>query len=439
MELSEAFYAGLSLVGDEALEKASKDKEEFVKLYDVVVNNFKGPGVLDGQGNATKTKASSAITVKEGQSPNIKLYNDMAAAMSAVIGTRKIRSGIPQAVYLTGNKWNDDVRKFQLPAEKSFGMKDYNSSDVILRYGNTFVGISLKKKPSAVADSPTLINNSFATFLKGPDLKSLETKINDIRTTFYANIIKEACMPNGPLGDLTNGMTASDILKLDPNKKQDADKIFNLKVKRLKSDGKSENIPLINLKGTDEIARGGNPRLPIKTRQDFRKFVNEKLYSSPNKVNPLFQAFLDAMNDPKVSNMIADSLLNKTLKLKLLDILPTWSKNDFLFYLVEGVGQVNTNLTPNVATANIKDIHSVMITMTRLAKLPSSLVFDKTKTGTGAARVNFTLLKGKYKILDIVLRYKGNFFSMPQFLGTTTPEFNKLVKQGDKMLTGVGR
>ena len=75
-----------------------------------------------------------------------------------------------------------------------------------------------------------------------------------------------------------------------------------------------------------------------------------------------------------------------------------------------------------------------MITMVNLAKLPASLVFDKTKTGTGAARVNFTLLKGKYKILDIVLRYKGNFFSMPQFLGTTTPEFNKLVKQGDKFL-----
>ncbi len=275
MELSEAFYAGLSLVGDEALEKASKDKEEFVKLYDVVVNNFKGPGVLDGQGNATKTKASAAITVKEGQSPNIKLYNDMAAAMSAVIGTRKIKSGIPQAVYLTGNKWNDDVRKFQLPVEKSFGMKDYNSSDVILRYGNTYVGISLKKKPSASAGSPTLINNSFATFLKGPDLKSLETRINDIRKIFYANIIKDACMPNGPLGDLTNGMAASDILKLDPNKKQDADKIFNLKVKRLKSDGKTENIPLINLKGTDEIERGGNTKLPSKTREDFRKFVNQ--------------------------------------------------------------------------------------------------------------------------------------------------------------------
>ena len=78
-----------------------------------------------------------------------------------------------------------------------------------------------------------------------------------------------------------------------------------------------------------------------------------------------------------------------------------------------------------------------MIAMTRLAKLPASLVFDKAKTGTGAARVNFTLLKGKYKILDIVLRYKGNFFSMPQFLGTTTPEFNKLVKQGDRLLASL--
>ena len=428
MELSEAFYAGLSLVGDETLQKASTNKEEFVKLYDVVVNNFKGPGVLDGQGNATKTKASSAITVKEGQSPNIKLYNDMAAAMSAVIGTRKIRSGIPQAVYLTGNKWNDDVRQFQLPVEKSFGMKDYNSSDVILRYGNTFVGISLKKKPSAAAGSPTLINNSFATFLQGPDLKSLTTKINDIRKTFYANIIKEACMPDGPLGDLTNGMKASDILKLDPNKKQDADKIFNLKVKRLKSNGKSENIPLINLKGTDEIERGGNTNLPAKTREDFRKFVNQKLYSTGSQVNPLFQAFLDAMSDPKVSNMIAESLLNKVLKLKLYDVLETWGKYDFEFYLVEGVGQVSTKLMPTVSTANTKSLHSIMITMVNLAKLPSSLVFDKVKTGTGAARINFTLLKGKYKILDIVLRYGGDFKAYPRFHATMTPEFMQLAK-----------
>jgi len=441
MELSEAFYAGLSLVDTPTLKKAASSKEAFVELYNVAVQNFGSPLVKDGQGNVTKNKGLNKISVKEGQSPNIKLYNDMAAALSAVIGTRTISqlSGIPEAVYLTGNKWHNDVKQFYIDVDAGFGMKDYNSSDVILRYGNTYAGISLKKKPTTTSASPTMINNSFNTFLSGKDLSDLQTKINDIRASFYAKVIKEACLPGGPLGDLSNGMTPDQILRLDPNKKQDARRIFDLKVKRLKADGKTENIPLINLKGTDEIERGGTTRLPIKTREDFRKFVNEKLYSTTSKVNPLFQAFLDAMSDPKVSNMIADSLLNKTLKLKLLDILPTWSKNDFLFYLVEGVGQVNTNLTPNVATANIKDIHSVMIAMTKLAKLPSSLVFDKVKTGTGAARVNFTLLKGKYKILDIVLRYKGNFFSMPQFLGTTTQEFNKLVKQGDKMLTGVGR
>ena len=436
MELSEAFYAGLSLVDTDTLKKASKDKEAFVELYNVAVQNFAGPLVKDGQGNATKSKGVNKISVKEGQSPNIKLYNDMAAALSAVIGTRTISqlSGIPEAVYLTGNKWHNDVKQFYIDVDAGFGMKDYNSSDVILRYGNTYAGISLKKKPTVTSASPTMINNSFNTFLSGKDLSALQTKINDIRTTFYAKVIKEACLPGGPLGDLSNGMTPDQILRLDPNKKQDAQKIFNLKVKRMKENGKTENIPLINLKGTDEIERGGTTRLPAKTREDFRKFVNEKLYSKSSQVNPLFQSFLDAMSDPKVSNMIADSLLNKTLKLKLLDTLETWGQNDFLFYLVEGVGQVNTSLTPNIATSNIKSIHSVMITMAKLSKLPSSLVFDKVKTGTGAARVNFTLLKGKYKILDIVLRYKGNFFSMPQFLGTTTPEFNKLVKQGDKFL-----
>ena len=433
MELSEAFYAGLSLVDTNTLKKAASNKEAFIELYDVAVQNFAGPLVKDGQGNATKNSGVNKISVKE---PNIKLYNDMAAALSAVIGTRSIKqlSGIPQSVYLTGNKWNADVEQFRVDVKEGFGMKDYNSSDVILRYGNTYAGISLKKKPTVTSASPTMINNSFNTFLEGKDLQDLQTKINDIRMAFYANVIKEACLPGGPLGDLSNGMSAPEILRLDPNKKQDAQKIFNLKVKRLKADGKTENIPLINLKGTDEIERGGTTRLPIKTREDFRKFVNEKLYSTKSEVNPLFQAFLDAMSDPKVSDVIADSLLNRTLKLKLLDVLDTWGNSEFLFYLVEGVGQVNTSLTPNIATANIKNIHSVMIAMTKLAKLPSSLVFDKSKTGTGAARVNFTLLKGKYKILDIVLRYKGNFFSMPQFLGTTTPEFNKLVKQGDKFL-----
>ena len=138
-----------------------------------------------------------------------------------------------------------------------------------------------------------------------------------------------------------------------------------------------------------------------------------------------------------VSPQITATLLTpclKSLLQKLYDSLDLYEGTDFEFLLVEGVGQVSRNIQPSVVSANVSDLSSMMVAVLMLKNLPTSLVFDKVKTGTGAARVNFTLLKGKYKILDIVLRYKGNFFSMPQFLGTTTPEFNKLVKQGDKFL-----
>ena len=438
MELSEAFYAGLSLVPSETLEKASTDTESFKQLYNLTLQNFASSRVVDA--GTTKSQALNKITPKKGEEPPIKYYNDLASMISAVLGTRQRRPTIPQVVYLTGTKWPSDIQKFRIDG---FGMKDYNSSDVILSYGsqqgmfgprNVYLGVSLKKKPMATSESPTMINNSFNTFLAGPKLKKLEEKINDVRIKFYANVIKEACLPGGPLADLTNGTSATEILRLDPSKKSDANKIFSLKVKRIKENGKVENIPLLNLKGTDEIARGGNPRLPAKTRQDFRRFVNEKLYSSPSKINPLFQSFVDAMNDPKISNLIADSLLNKTLKLKLYDSLDLYEGNDFEFLLVEGVGQINRQTEPTISSANVSDLSSMMVAMLLLNELPASLVLDKQKTGTGAARVNFTLLKGKYKILDIVLRYKGNFTSMPQFLGTTTTEFKKLVKQGAKII-----
>ena len=108
--------------------------------------------------------------------------------------------------------------------------------------------------------------------------------------------------------------------------------------------------------------------------------------------------------------------------------------NDFEFLLVEGVGQVSRKIEPSIVAANVSDLSSMMVAVLMLRNLPTSLVFDKVKTGTGAARVNFTLLKGNYKLLDIVLRYKGNFTSMPQFLGTTTTEFKNLVKKSSKII-----
>ena len=58
----------------------------------------------------------------------------------------------------------------------------------------------------------------------------------------------------------------------------------------------------------------------------------------------------------------------------------------------------------------------------------NSLNKDRTFEGDGSrAKVIFTLYKGKTPILDVELRYKGDFKAYPQFFATMTPEFQKMV------------
>ena len=142
------------------------------------------------------------------------------------------------------------------------------------------------------------------------------------------------------------------------------------------------------------------------------------------------------MNDPKVKDSLADVLLTRTLKLNLLDVLETWDKYEFGFYLTEGVGTVSKDLSPNVGSANVLEINSIMIAMAKLSKQETKLVFDSDKTvQKNAAKVFFTLLKGDTPILEIELRYKGDFSAFPQFFAGITPEFKKIIKQTFKRVT----
>ena len=55
LELSEGFYAGLSLIDDTTLTEAKNDKDKFQAVYNTAVQNLGGGFVLDGKGNKTKT------------------------------------------------------------------------------------------------------------------------------------------------------------------------------------------------------------------------------------------------------------------------------------------------------------------------------------------------------------------------------------------------
>tara|TARA_B100000900_G_scaffold309458_1_gene268159 strand:+ start:12 stop:1319 length:1308 start_codon:yes stop_codon:yes gene_type:complete len=429
-EPSEGLYAGLSFVPTADLESAKNDDDKFKQLYFVALENLKSDKVLDAAGNATKNGMIKIIDLDTSSKKATDIYGDLAASISAVLGTRQKLKGnkVPSKVYLTGNKWHSDVEPFKV---KAFGMSDYNSSDVILKLnGNDFVGISLKKKPKANAPSPTLINNAFSAYIDGPQFKSTRDKLNDHRIKFFAGVIKEACGPGGPLERfaLSGG---KNISSMNPNNKADAKSLWDMRVIR-KKDGKP--TALINLKSESDlkdpnglIKQSGNEP----SQESFRDFVNKKLQSS-GKLNPLYQGFLDIMNQDDVKENLAKVLLTRVLKLNLLDVLDTWNDYEFGFYLTEGVGTVDKNLSPNIGNANVLDVHSIMIAMANLAKEDTKMVLDKQKTlSKNAAKVFFTLSKGDTPVLDIELRYKGDFAAFPQFFAGITPEFKAMIKNGD--------
>ena len=436
-EASEGLYAGLSLIETNDLREASTNINKFEDVYRRAVNFLKDSKlILDGAGNKTR-KGLVAATDLSKATEKIKsdLYDDCAGAISAVLATRQdVKDKIPNAVYLTGNKWNKKVEKFKVDA---FGMADYNSSDLILQFnGNEFVGISLKKKRKANAPSPTMINNAFSKFIQGKDFKPLRDDLDKKRRKFFAGVIQEASKPGKPLANLAVIDGNKSIAQLNPQTSDaDAKKLWDMKVVTSKIDkktGENVKVALINLKDFDQLLSSNSGIDSKNSESAFRKFVNEKLQSKGNKLNPLYQYFEDSMNVPEVKDKLADGLLTRVLKTKLLDELDTWKDNEFGFYVIEGVGSANVERgTVTVGNASVYDIHTIMCAIAQLAKDTSSIKVDETETfRREAAKVYFVLSKGDKPILDIELRYKGSFTAYPQFFATMTTDFKKLLSDG---------
>ena len=436
-EASEGLYAGLSLIETNDLREASTNINKFTEVYRRAFNLLKdSPLIFDGAGNKTRNGLVVATNLdKATEKVTADLYDDCAGAISAVLATRKdVKDKIPSAVYLTGNKWNKKVEKFKVDA---FGMADYNSSDLILQFnGNEFVGISLKKKRKANAPSPTMINNAFSKFIQGKDFKPLRDDLDKKRRKFFAGVIQEASKPGKPLANLAVIDGNKSIAQLNPQTSDaDAKKLWDMKVVTSKIDkktGENVKVALINLKDFDQLLSSNSGIDSKNSESAFRKFVNEKLQSKGNKLNPLYQYFEDSMNVPEVKDKLADGLLTRVLKTKLLDELDTWKDNEFGFYVIEGVGSANVERgTVTVGNASVYDIHTIMCAIAQLAKDTSSIKVDETETfRREAAKVYFVLSKGDKPILDIELRYKGSFTAYPQFFATMTTDFKKLLSDG---------
>ena len=412
-EISEALYAGASLLPLNDASFYATNPLEFTVLYEPVLDALRGNKVYGAE------KAGTSDILKKGflgairEKSETTLFNDLAGAVSAVLATRQVTGrGAPDAVYLTGNQWHSDISKFKVPAA---GMDDYNSSDVVLRYGSVknalYIGISLKKKRRMMDASPPLTNASFSSFLKSDAVRQLQERVEEVRYKFFAKIIYEACQETGKNSPFWSDEAQKDLLECGPSgpaqmariptgkvHQKGAQKgkpiteqyeyrlpdinvvggeptlaqaklIMNMKVDVWKWSAatqgwKKEPVPLINLKDVNHV-RNLNPNmkgLPNEKSQiitRWRDYVNGKLKGS----STLWSDFVDVLNgkdkdgkdimvDGKpFSTYMAETLLTRALKLDLKKVLKD-VPHTFDFYLVEGVGNAKKSTVYELADSD---------------------------------------------------------------------------------------
>ena len=144
------------------------------------------------------------------------------------------------------------------------------------------------------------------------------------------------------------------------------------------------------------------------------------------------------MRQKKVKDTIANSLLNRVLKLDMYDELDTWTENDFSFYLLVLVGQTTSAGASYQAKGQIESLASLLVAVASVAKGEANLVIDEKATkAASAAKVFFTLYKGDVGILTVELRYGGNFKGYPRFHANMHPDFLKRVGRANMVLQDV--
>ena len=416
-EASEIMCASALLYSNNQLDKYSKDYEGLVDLVADIKKKVQNTKLIEF-GNASIKKGFTDLIDEK----NDKIIKDMAVGISAAKGLREYSNkqdvSSAQRVYMTGNVLPPDVQKFQVSA---FGMKDYNSSDLMYtRDKKVFYGISLKKKPKPKAPSPTLINKAFDSILQGSQFNKIKTELVNIRMNYFADIVIEAV-------EKKRLIRKNDIKNYSQLKSSNKKELFEAKNR----DRKIFEKAYIDTKGS-YFMKGGYSDSNTTDPKSMRKFVNDKL---SEKNNPLFTAFLKVMN--KNAELFADSLINLVLKTKLYDQLDSkeLKKYQFNFALVTGVADASKkNNTVSISPASVLPLETTLCGLTRLEKMFKSknyeIVINKEKSARSkAAKIYLTLTRGNVNILDLELRYKGSFTSQPQFLGTLNDQYNLLLEK----------
>ena len=321
-----------------------------------------------------------------------KDYGNLCQAISAAEAVQKNYGGGADKVYLTGKAWDNDVKQFQIT---KYGMKDYNASDFIIKKGNSFLGVSLKKKESGTTADPTLINKGFSTMIQGSEFDNVRKQLDDAAGEFYVRLVR----------------TAQVLQRRKPKVAVDKD-----------------GNPWLDASMIKEL---GNRGQGINT-SNWKKFVqripNELINYQLRKSKSFFKPLADVV--VKNSDLFGEQLLQLIFKMDLQDL----KKLNFDFALVTGIGRQLVK-GPVIEKGEYKNVDTMIGALDKLYTSGKvKMILDPRKTqayekGSTAAQLFFQLVIGSTPISDITLRYKGNFRAAPNFLATPTKEFKELLKR----------
>ena len=315
-------------------------------------------------------------------------YKDLGTAISSANAIREI-VGTTSKAYWTGKGCHEDITHLNPYVT---GIKDYNSSDIVVKGGKVFYGFSLKKKARSKDVDPTLINKpitgdkSFLSNILGDAEMSV---IESAKNALFKFIVKKHY-----------NLSTSEVLKLPWSTRKRNEKSVTRYMKDIpkkKMDGYVKSGKNVFFKKVDTILMGGD--YANKFMVDFLKFVLK--FDMPEKI--------------------------------------TQTGTEFEFYLLTGIGTLQGEEVV-AEKADVKDLPQTIQVLSDVFKR-DQLKLIRTKGRKGEPKLNayqegataaknfYTITDAGKDILDLEIRYKGEYSANPQFQCIVTPNFKNLFKE----------
>ena len=290
-------------------------------------------------------------------------YVNVVQAISAVRAIQEKFPNTPDDVFLTGGAFPSEISF--LSVNNYMGMKQYNSSDIVIKYRDTYVGVSLKKATSP-GNMPTLLNKSISNFFSGK-----ETKVDGV-----PDVIETA------INNFFNGL---------------------LKEKKINTSGNGWK-KYINQLSTDEI--------------------REKIVGKESHYSKIHDMFV------KMTDEDVNKLLSLIFKLDLKKLV----NYDFEFYLVTGIGNINDSGKVVIQDGEITNLDTIIeffsdvIQSNKITLVPSTYKKQVFEPSATAEKLFFQIKVEDLPLVNIEIRYKGSYTSMPQIFAFITPQLKSRIQ-----------